>query len=190
MTTSKRKETIISSLIWWREESCLKTSSRENITRKQMPPIASNRYWSQWITVIKIMSFIEISNQRTFCWPVNKKGLQSNWLTLDWQLKWMERDKHGMDLQEPLVIFLLRFSRRILMVNQLTFGPVVSILEENQGSLVILNTYLFSRCHPVYLVGWISSILGWRPTQTVCANQGRSLWCELRQWLQKCLLCY
>jgi len=44
-----------------------------------------------------------------------------------------------------------------------------------------------TRCHPVYLVGRLSAILGWRSTQVICTDQSRSFWRELPHF-QQCLL--
>jgi len=37
---------------------------------------------------------------------------------------------------------------------------------------------IVTRCHPVYFVGRLSTILGRRSTQVICTDQSWSFWCE------------
>lgn len=40
------------------------------------------------------------------------------------------------------------------------------------------NAVCVFRCDPLHSAGGLPPILGWGPTQTIPADQGRSLWCE------------
>jgi len=45
--------------------------------------------------------------------------------------------------------------------------------------VIVGNITVVFRCHSVYLVGWISAVLGWRPTQVICTDKSWSFRCEL-----------